>query len=108
LFPKPGFPFYEARAAFSNLEARHFNLIPERGWEVDLDHVEALADENTVAIVIINPGNPCGNVFTYQHLSKVIVLKLRCFRMLQLKISVVNIVFFFAIFRLPRLQRSWE
>nr|GFB06366.1 tyrosine aminotransferase-like [Tanacetum cinerariifolium] len=54
-----------------NLEVRHFDLLPEKDWEVDLDGVEALADENTVAMVIINPGNPCGNVFTHQHLQKV-------------------------------------
>ncbi|XP_044465284.1 nicotianamine aminotransferase 1-like isoform X2 [Mangifera indica] len=71
LLPRPGYPLYEAHAAFSQLEVRHFDLIPEKGWEVDLDAVEALADENTVAIVIINPGNPCGNVFSYQHLKKI-------------------------------------
>ena len=38
---------------------------------MDLDSVEALADENTAAIVIINPSNPCGSVFKYQHLKKV-------------------------------------
>ncbi|KAJ6371722.1 hypothetical protein OIU77_002107 [Salix suchowensis] len=71
LLPKPGFPYYEARAAHSHLEVRHFDLIPENGWEVDLDAVEALADENTVAMVIINPGNPCGSVYSYQHLQKI-------------------------------------
>ncbi|KAK1567069.1 hypothetical protein Q3G72_007738 [Acer saccharum] len=44
---------------------------PEKGWEVDLAAVEALADDNTVAMVIINPGNPCGNVYTYQHLNEI-------------------------------------
>ncbi|GAA0165165.1 transaminase [Lithospermum erythrorhizon] len=71
LLPRPGFPLYEARAAYSHLEVRHFDLIPEKDWEVNLDSVETLADENTVAMVIINPGNPCGNVFKYQHLQKV-------------------------------------
>ncbi|XP_057953145.1 nicotianamine aminotransferase 1-like [Malania oleifera] len=71
LLPRPGFPYYEARTAYNNLEVRHFDLIPEKSWEVDLNAVEALADENTVAMVIINPSNPCGNVFTYQHLKKV-------------------------------------
>lgn len=71
LLPKPGYPQYEARAAFDHLEVRHFNLIPEKGWEVDLDSIEALVDHNTAAIVVINPSNPCGNVFTYQHLKKV-------------------------------------
>ncbi|KAI8551583.1 hypothetical protein RHMOL_Rhmol06G0197400 [Rhododendron molle] len=71
LLPRPGFPFYEARAAYSRLEVRHFDLLPEKGWEVDLDAVVSLADENTVGMVVINPGNPCGNVFPYQHLKKI-------------------------------------
>ena len=71
LLPRPGFPYYEARAACSRLEVRHFDLLPEKGWEVNLEAVEALADQNTVAMVIINPGNPCGNVYSHQHLEKV-------------------------------------
>ncbi|CAN1230786.1 Nicotianamine aminotransferase 1 [Linum perenne] len=71
LLPRPGFPYYEARAAVSKLEVRHFDLVPERGWEVDLEAVESLADENTVAMVIINPGNPCGCVYSYEHLKRV-------------------------------------
>lgn len=71
LLPKPGFPYYEAIAQSCNLEVRHFDLLPEKDWEVDLDAIEALADENTAAIVIINPGNPCGNVYTHQHLQKI-------------------------------------
>ncbi|KAI3937806.1 hypothetical protein MKW92_036381 [Papaver armeniacum] len=45
LIPKPG----------------HFDLLPEKAWEIDIGAVEALSDQNTVAIVVINPGNPCGN-----------------------------------------------
>lgn len=56
LLPKPCFPIYELCAAFRNLEIRHYDLLPNRDWEVDLDDVEALADQNTVAMVIINPG----------------------------------------------------
>ncbi|XP_061366123.1 probable aminotransferase TAT2 [Gastrolobium bilobum] len=71
LLPRPGYPQYESRANCCLLEVRYFDLLPEREWEVDLDSLEALADENTVAMVLINPSNPCGNVFTYQHLKKV-------------------------------------
>ncbi|KQJ88215.1 nicotianamine aminotransferase A [Brachypodium distachyon] len=71
LLPRPGYRFYEARAGFNGMEARYFGLLPERGWEVDLEAVEAIADGNTVAMVIVNPGNPCGNVYTYDHLAKV-------------------------------------
>lgn len=71
LLPSPGYPYYEVFSGHIGLETRHFDLLPENGWEVDLDAIEALADVNTVAMVIINPGNPCGNVFTYSHLQKV-------------------------------------
>ncbi|XP_015697780.2 nicotianamine aminotransferase 1-like [Oryza brachyantha] len=71
LCPRPGYLFHEARAVFNGMDVRYFDLLPESGWEVDLDGVQAIADKNTVAMVIINPGNPCGNVYSYEHLAKV-------------------------------------
>lgn len=71
LIPRPGFPMYELIAYTRHVEVRHYDLLPEKGWEVDLESVKALADENTVAVVVINPGNPCGNVHSYQHLKEV-------------------------------------
>ncbi|XP_023533361.1 tyrosine aminotransferase-like [Cucurbita pepo subsp. pepo] len=71
LIPRPAFPHYETRAIFGGLEVRNFNLIPQNNWEVDLEAVKALADNNTVAIVIINPNNPCGSVYTSQHLKEI-------------------------------------
>ncbi|CAM0910543.1 unnamed protein product [Alopecurus aequalis] len=71
LLPRPGYPKHEAHAVFHRMEVRHYDLVPGRGWEVDLEAVEALADENTVAIMITNPNNPCGSVYTHEHLAKV-------------------------------------
>nr|GMC72566.1 probable aminotransferase TAT2 [Ipomoea batatas] len=71
LLPRPGFPIYALCAAFRHLEVRYYGLLPEKGWEVDLNAVESLADQNTIAVVIINPGNPCGNVYSYQHLKEI-------------------------------------
>ncbi|XP_071691328.1 nicotianamine aminotransferase 1-like [Rutidosis leptorrhynchoides] len=71
LFPRPNYSLYEAQSSISPLEVRHFDLLPEKSWEVDLDGVKALADDKTVAIVLINPGNPCGNVFTSEHMQKI-------------------------------------
>lgn len=71
LLPRPGFPIYELCASFRNIEVRHFDLIPEKSWEADVNAIESLADHNTMAIVIINPGNPCGNVYSYEYLKKI-------------------------------------
>nr|CAB3467920.1 unnamed protein product [Digitaria exilis] len=71
LLPRPGYPLYEARASLSRLEFQHYNLLPEKGWEVDIQGVEALANANTVAMVVVNPNNPSGAVYSYQHLAKI-------------------------------------
>ena len=46
----------------------HSPLQPERDWEIDLDHVESLMDDTVSAIVVNNPSNPCGSVYSRQHL----------------------------------------
>ena len=38
------------------IEARGYNLLPEREWEIDLDHLESLIDDKTRAIVVNSPG----------------------------------------------------
>ncbi|GLJ16173.1 hypothetical protein SUGI_0270070 [Cryptomeria japonica] len=71
LLPRPGFPVYETVCGYNGIEIRFYDLVPEKNWEVDLDQIEALADDKTIAMVIINPSNPCGAVFDYEHLLKI-------------------------------------
>ncbi|GLJ07439.1 hypothetical protein SUGI_0067150 [Cryptomeria japonica] len=71
LLPRPGFPYYDSLMAYEGIEVRYYDLVPERDWEIDLGQVEAIADNNTVAMVIINPSNPCGVVFRRDHLCEV-------------------------------------
>ncbi|KAK4368963.1 hypothetical protein RND71_012755 [Anisodus tanguticus] len=66
------YPAYEALATFNRLEMRHYDLLPEQDWEEDINGLEALADDRTVAMVVINPGNPCGDVYKREHLKKVL------------------------------------
>lgn len=72
LIPKPGFPIYRTLAECVNIEVKMYNLLPNRDWEVDLDHLESLIDHNTAAIVVNNPSNPCGSVFSAQHLKRIL------------------------------------
>ena len=53
------------------IETREYNLLPDQDWEVDLDHMESLIDENTSAIIVNSPSNPCGNVFSVAHMKQV-------------------------------------
>lgn len=54
-----------------------FELQPEFGWEVDLDHLESQIDESTAAIIINNPSNPCGSVFSKHHLLDILEIAAR-------------------------------
>jgi len=68
LIPKPGFSIYQTIAISNGCEVRAYNLQPDKDWEVDLAHMESLIDTNTSAIIVNNPSNPCGSVYTKQHL----------------------------------------
>jgi bifunctional pyridoxal-dependent enzyme with beta-cystathionase and maltose regulon repressor activities len=47
-------------------------LQPERGWEVDTAHLEEQIDASTAALVVNNPSNPCGSVYSHQHLQTIL------------------------------------
>jgi tyrosine aminotransferase len=47
-------------------------LQPERGWEVDTAHLEQQIDASTAALVVSNPSNPCGSVYSRQHLRAIL------------------------------------
>jgi len=74
LVPKPGFPLYMTLMRPHDIEDRFYNLRMEKNWEADLDHMESLIDDNTAAIVVNNPNNPTGAVYSRQHLEDILKL----------------------------------
>merc|ERR1711970_181891 len=72
LVPRPGFPLYTTLSAGLGIETREYNLLPNQDWEVDLLHMESLIDENTSAIIVNSPSNPCGSVFSITHMKQIL------------------------------------
>ncbi|EAA06243.4 tyrosine aminotransferase [Anopheles arabiensis] len=79
LVPKPGFSIYRTLAEGFGIECRTYDLLPERNWEADLVQLEQLIDEQTCALVVTNPGNPCGSVFPRAHLEAIVDIAERHF-----------------------------
>ncbi|EPY81976.1 tyrosine aminotransferase [Camelus ferus] len=50
---------------------------PEKSWEIDLKQLESLIDEKTACLVVNNPSNPCGSVFSRSHLRKILAVAAR-------------------------------
>jgi len=72
LIPKPGFSLYNTIAGSKGYKVKYYNLLPDQSWEVDTQHLRSLIDENTKAILVNNPSNPCGSVYTAEHLKEIL------------------------------------
>ncbi|XP_071091533.1 tyrosine aminotransferase-like [Haliotis cracherodii] len=74
LIPRPGFSIYKTLAESLGISILMYDLIPEKSWEADLGHMEELIDVNTAAIIVTNPSNPCGSVYSQRHLEDILAL----------------------------------
>ncbi|MFA5140481.1 MAG: aminotransferase class I/II-fold pyridoxal phosphate-dependent enzyme [Elusimicrobiota bacterium] len=74
LVPYPGYPLYEA--VIAKLEARlnPYYLDEGNGWQPDVEDMRRKVDDKTRAIVLINPNNPTGSVYSEKTLRAVLAL----------------------------------
>ncbi|XP_003227448.2 tyrosine aminotransferase [Anolis carolinensis] len=77
LVPRPGFSLYKTLAHSLGIEVKFYDLLPEKSWEIDLKQMESLVDEKTACLVVNNPSNPCGSVFSKGHLQKILAVASR-------------------------------
>jgi alanine-synthesizing transaminase len=64
LVPMPTYPLYTAVLAKLDANAKYYRLDPSRGWTPDLDHLKSLVTAATRALVVIDPNNPTGAVYS--------------------------------------------
>lgn len=60
LIPMPDYPLWTASVNLAGGKAVHYLCDEESNWYPDLDDIRAKINQNTKAIVIINPNNPTG------------------------------------------------
>lgn len=64
LIPSPDYPLWTAMTSLSDGVPVHYRCDESNGWQPDLDHLESLVGPRTKAIVVINPNNPTGAVYS--------------------------------------------
>jgi alanine-synthesizing transaminase len=64
LVPSPDYPLWSAAVTLNHGRAIHYPCRPENGFEPDPSDIEALITSRTRAIVVINPNNPTGAVYS--------------------------------------------
>ncbi|XP_041989007.1 tyrosine aminotransferase [Aricia agestis] len=77
LVPRPGFMIYKTLAEGLGITIKYYNLLPHEQWKVDLVDLESQIDDDTAAIVVINPSNPCGSVYDKTHLTEILEVAAR-------------------------------
>jgi alanine-synthesizing transaminase len=64
LVPRPTYPLYTAVLAKIGAEASYYHKDPSNGWQPDRDHIESLITPRTRVLVVIDPNNPTGAVYS--------------------------------------------
>ncbi len=74
LLPAPGYPLYAALLSRLEAETRRYRLDESNNWQPDIEHMAEQIDGRTRAIVLINPNNPTGCVYSRETIEAVIDL----------------------------------
>ncbi|MBY0687247.1 pyridoxal phosphate-dependent aminotransferase [Microbacterium marinilacus] len=68
LIPAPDYPLWTAMTSLSGGTPVHYLCDEQNGWQPDLEDIRAKITPQTKAIVVINPNNPTGAVYTRETL----------------------------------------
>eukprot|EP00871_Galdieria_phlegrea_P004909 jgi/Galph1/5419/GphlegSOOS_G4062.1 len=72
LVPRPGFPLFKTLLENLGVQVRYYDLDPYHQWQAQVEQLVHLVDHRTVALVVNNPSNPCGSVYSYSHMMEIL------------------------------------
>ncbi|GAA3768003.1 pyridoxal phosphate-dependent aminotransferase [Microbacterium kribbense] len=72
LIPSPDYPLWTAMTSLGGGTPVHYRCDPEDDWQPDLEDIRSKITERTKAIVVINPNNPTGAVYTREKLQGIV------------------------------------
>ena len=71
LIPAPDYPLWTATTALAGGTPVHYLCDETQGWQPDIADLESKITDRTKAVVVINPNNPTGAVYTREVLSEI-------------------------------------
>lgn len=69
LVPSPGYPLYSALAMKIGAKEVKYRQNPKNDWQPDIDELQSLVTPRTKLLVIINPNNPTGALYSKETLA---------------------------------------
>ena len=72
LTPCPGYPLYNALTNLLEAEHNHYMMDESNEWQPNVDDMKKKINDKTKGVVIINPNNPTGALYSKQTLQEII------------------------------------
>ena len=72
LIPSPDYPLWTASTSLSGGRPVHYLCDEEDNWNPSIEDIKAKVTERTKAIVVINPNNPTGAVYSREILQQIV------------------------------------
>ncbi|MGK9367503.1 aminotransferase class I/II-fold pyridoxal phosphate-dependent enzyme [Melioribacter sp. Ez-97] len=77
LTPTPGYPLYTAIQSKLKMYENPYYLNEENNWQPDIEDIKRKINDKTRAIIIINPNNPTGALYSKEILEELIELAIK-------------------------------
>lgn len=74
LVPAPGYPLYTAVIGRLKAEENFYYPDEDNGWQPNVDDIVSKINDRTRGIVIINPNNPTGSVYSKETLEQLVAV----------------------------------